>query len=82
MNAAVGLDGRDQSVIENVVPVHGALTVFIVVNVNLVTQKQVTADHVHQAILVQDVPNHVQANGGEINVIKCVPQVLCQLIGK
>ena len=82
VNAAVDLDGRGQSVTKNVMRVHGALTVSIVASVRRATQKRVTADRVHRAILVRDVANHVQANGGAISVTKCVPQVLCQLKGK
>ena len=82
MNAAVDLDGRDQSVTKNVTLVHGVLIVSIVANVKPVIQKQVTADHAHRAILVHDVVNHAQTNGGEINAIKCVLQVLCQQKGK
>ena len=82
MNAVVDLDGRGQSVTKNVTLVHGVLTVSIVANVKPVIQKQVTADHAHRAILVHDVVNHVQTNGGEINATKCVLQVLCQQKGK
>jgi len=77
VNAAVDLDGRGQNVTKNATPVHGVLTAFIAVNVKPVIQQRVTADHVHRAILVPDVVNHVQINGGGINVTKCVRQVLC-----
>ena len=82
VNAAVDLDGRGQSVTKNVMRVHGALIVSIVASVRRATRKRDTADHVHRDISVRDVANHVQVNGGEINVTKCVQQVLCPLKGK